>query len=147
MRTIQAVLPGMRAQGYGWIVNISSVAGFKGFFGYTAYSGSKFAVNGFSEALRSEMESHNIGVTLVCPPDTRTPQLDYEEERKPLETKRLSASGSLLEPEDVARATWSGLQRSKFLVTPGFSAKAVHLSNRFIPSVVDWVLRRTIREP
>ena len=145
VRTIQSVLPSMQANKYGWIVNISSVAGFKGFFGYTAYCGSKFAVNGFSEALRSELERYNIGVTLVCPPDTRTPMLADEEEKKPIETKRLSASGTLLEPEDVARAVWSGLQRNRFLVIPGFSAKSVYFSNRFAPWLLDWVIRRTIR--
>jgi len=145
VRAIQAVLPSMKANGYGWIVNVSSVAGFKGFFGYTAYCGSKFAVTGFSEALRSEFERHNIGVTLLCPPDTRTPMLDQEEANKPIETKRLSASGSLLEPEDVSRAMWSGLSRSKFCITPGFSANSLRIGNRIAPWFVDWIVRRTIR--
>lgn len=145
VRAIQAVLPGMKSRGYGWIVNVSSVAGFKGFFGYTAYCGSKFAITGFSEALRSEFERHNIGVTLLCPPDTRTPMLDQEEANKPIETKRLSASGSLLEPEDVSRALWSGLSRNKFWITPGFSANSLRIGNRFTPWLVDWIVRRTIR--
>jgi len=145
VRAIHAVLPAMKAEGYGWIVNISSVAGFKGFFGYTAYCGSKFAVNGFSEGLRSELERHNVGVTLVCPPDTRTPMFNAEENRKPIETKRLSDSGTLLEPDEVAQATWNGLERSQFWVVPGRSAKLVRYANRYAPALVDWVIRRTIK--
>jgi 3-dehydrosphinganine reductase len=145
VRTIQAVLPGMKSLGHGWIVNVSSVAGFKGVFGYTAYCGSKFAVNGFSEALRAELERYNIGVSLVCPPDTRTPGLEAEEASKPEETKKLSAAGTLLEPEEVARAVWTGLRRSKVLITPGYSANMVRLGNRLSPSLIDWMLRRAIR--
>ena len=84
------VLPAMLKRGSGFIVNISSVAGFVGTFGYTAYGASKFAVRGFSDALRAEMKLHNIGVALVFPPDTQTAQLEYETKIKPTETKALA---------------------------------------------------------
>ena len=142
----RVVLPSMKARGQGWIANVSSVAGFKGVFGYTAYCGSKFAVTGFSESLKAEMERFNIGVTLICPPDTRTPMLDGEKASKPEETKRLAAAGVVLEPEEVARAVWSGLRRSKFWITPGRDAYFLRHANRLAPSVVDWMLRRTMRE-
>ena len=146
VRAIQATLPSMKSRRQGWIVNVSSVAGFKGFFGYTAYCGSKFAVTGFSEALRVEMDRYNIGVSLVCPPDTRTPMLDNEEVTKPVETKRLAASATVLEPEQVAQAVWSGLYRSKFWITPGTEANFFRHANRYAPSLVDWVVRRAMRE-
>lgn len=146
VRAIQAVLPSMKARRQGWITNVSSVAGFKGVFGYTAYCGSKFAVTGFSEALKAEMERFNIGVSVVCPPDTRTPMLDDENTKKPDELRRLAAAGTVLEPEQVARAVWSGLRRNRFLITPGSDAKLFHRANRFAPSLVDWFLRRKIRE-
>ena len=56
------VIPSMLKRGSGYIVNISSMAGFVGTFGYTAYGGSKFAVRGFSDVLRAEMKIHGIGV-------------------------------------------------------------------------------------
>ena len=136
----------MKARGQGWIANISSVAGFKGVFGYTAYCGSKFAVTGFSEALKSELARHGIGVSLVCPPDTRTPGLDREEETKPEETKRLAASATVLEPDDVAKAIWAGLERSRFWIVPGREAGLFRHANRFVPSLVDWYLRRVTGE-
>jgi 3-dehydrosphinganine reductase len=142
VRVIKAVLPSMKARGQGWIANVSSLAGVKGVFGYTAYCGSKFAVTGFSEALRAELYRYGIGVSLVCPPDTRTPGLELEDEMKPIETKRISDSGVVLEPEEVANALWTGLARSRFLIVPGRNARLLYDANRFAPSLIDWMLRR-----
>jgi len=50
-----AVLPAMMKRGSGHIINLSSMAGYMGIFGYTAYGATKFAVAGYSEALRAEM--------------------------------------------------------------------------------------------
>jgi len=68
----QAVLPHMRGQGCGHIVNISSVSGLIALPGYAPYSTSKFAVEGFSEALRLEMKPFGIDVSLVEPGAYRT---------------------------------------------------------------------------
>jgi len=66
------VLPYLRKQGRGLIINFSSIGGLMGlpFQGY--YSASKFALEGFSEALRMEVKQFNIKVTLVNPGDFRT---------------------------------------------------------------------------
>jgi NAD(P)-dependent dehydrogenase (short-subunit alcohol dehydrogenase family) len=63
----QAVLPMMRSQKSGKIINISSISGRLGFPGYAAYAASKFAVEGFSESLRHEMLPYGISVVLVEP--------------------------------------------------------------------------------
>lgn len=63
----QAVLPLMRNQRKGTIVNISSVSGRIGFPGYAPYAASKFAVEGFSEALRMELLPFGIHVVLIEP--------------------------------------------------------------------------------
>lgn len=63
----QAVLPMMRSQNSGKIINISSISGRLGFPGYAAYAASKFAVEGFSESLRHEMLPFGIYVVLVEP--------------------------------------------------------------------------------
>ncbi len=52
-----AVLPAMLKRGSGHIINISSMAGYLGVFGYSAYGASKYAVTGFSEVLRAEMKA------------------------------------------------------------------------------------------
>lgn len=67
-------IPPMVARGRGGhVVNVSSAAGFVATAPLSAYSTTKFAVFGLSEALRSEVERHGIGVTAVCPGLINTP--------------------------------------------------------------------------
>ncbi|MEW9701377.1 SDR family oxidoreductase [Paenibacillus sp. SI8] len=68
----KAVLPHMRRQGSGCIVNVSSVSGLSAYPGYAPYSTSKFAVEGFSESLRLEMKPYGVRVVLVEPGAYRT---------------------------------------------------------------------------
>src|SRR5512134_3471270 len=76
--TVQALVPHMKGRG-GQIVNVSSLAGLIGVFGYTDYCAAKFAVVGFSDALRWELAPHRIAVSVLCPPDVDTPGLAQEE--------------------------------------------------------------------
>jgi short-subunit dehydrogenase len=75
MGTVAAFLPGMLASGGGHVVLCSSGFGLLGTARYTAYCASKFAVRGFSEALRMEMElgGHPVKVTCAYPGVVRTP--------------------------------------------------------------------------
>jgi len=72
LRVCRAVLPMMRAQGEGLIVNISSLGGIIALPFQALYSASKFAVEGLTEALRMEVRPFGIRVTLVEPGDMRT---------------------------------------------------------------------------
>jgi NAD(P)-dependent dehydrogenase (short-subunit alcohol dehydrogenase family) len=72
VRLMRTVLPVMRQQGSGHIVNISSTAGLVGFGGSSLYCGAKFALEGTSEALAKEVESFGIKVTLIEPGAFRT---------------------------------------------------------------------------
>ncbi len=72
VRVCRAVLPAMRAQGSGTIINVSSVAGQIGIPFQAYYSASKFALEGFSEALRLEVRPFGIRVVIVQPGDART---------------------------------------------------------------------------
>lgn len=134
VHVIKAVLPGMIERRSGHIVNISSMAGFTGVFGYTAYGASKFAVTGFSEALRAEMKPHGVRVSLVFPPDTDTPQLAYENQYKPPETKAVSGTARALSAETVARAILRDAGRGRFLILPGWEARLFHVLITKLPS-------------
>lgn len=83
--TTQAVLPGMRAQGGGTILNIASIAAHNAFPDWGAYSASKAAVISFSRILAVEEREHGVRVMVVSPGavntslwDTETVQADFE---------------------------------------------------------------------
>ncbi|MCV7431269.1 SDR family NAD(P)-dependent oxidoreductase [Mycolicibacterium bacteremicum] len=68
----RAVLPGMRARGDGWIINVSSVAGLVAAPGFGYYSATKFAVEAVTDALRDEVAAQGISVLTVEPGAFRT---------------------------------------------------------------------------
>ena len=72
LRVCRAVLPLMRRQGGGYIINISSLAGVLGLPFSGLYSASKFALEGMTESLRWETRSHGIRVVLIEPGDFRS---------------------------------------------------------------------------
>lgn len=147
---LTCLVPHMKGSG-GHIVNISSVAGFIGVFGYTAYSASKFALIGFSESLRSEMKPYGIKVSVLCPPDTDTPGLALENETKPPELKAISGNAGLMSPQDVAQAMLKGMEKNKFLIIPGFEGKSIYAAKHLFPHVVecfmDFQISRVRRSP
>jgi short-subunit dehydrogenase len=146
VHTVKAALPYLISRRSGWIVNLSSAAGLKGIFGYAGYCASKFAVVGFSEALRAELVRHGIGVTVVCPPDTRTPMLEAESPLRPPETAYLAAQGKVLEPGQVALAILRGIERRKSLVVPGFDSKFLRFANGVAPGAIDWMFDGMVRK-
>lgn len=131
----RAVVPYMIARKRGHIVNVSSMAGFMGIFGYTAYSTAKFAVMGFSESLRSEMKPLGIGVTVVCPPDVDTPGLAKERSLRPPETDKVCGNVAAIRAEEVAAELVRGVERGKYLVIPGALGKLYHLLKGIWPGL------------
>ena len=142
---VSAVLPHMKERG-GYLVTTSSLAGFIGLFGYTDYSASKFAVMGFSEALRSELKRYDIGVSVLCPPDTDTPGFAEENKTKPPETKALSETVKVMTAHEVAKALLKGMKRGKPVIIPGLDGKFTVLAKRLVPGLVESVLNRTVRK-
>jgi len=114
----RAVAPLMEARGSGHILNVSSVAGYLGIYGYTGYSSAKFAVVGFSEALRFEMRPAGVRVSCVCPPDTDTPALTFEHTLRPPETDVIAGNIKPVPPSKVADAIVAAIGRDKFMVIP-----------------------------
>jgi len=139
------LLPGMIERGSGHIINVSSIAGVIGIFGYTAYCGAKFAVKGFSDALRSELKPKGIRVSVLYPPDTDTPQLAWENQFKPRETKAISGTAKPISPDWVARQTLKSAARGKYAIVPGMEAKIMYfagtsLGNLIYP-IMDFMVR------
>lgn len=102
--TSKAVFPAMKKQHSGYIINISSVAGKKGWPNATAYCASKFALTGFTQALNGEGKSHNIRCSVVYPGGMDT---DWHAER----------NSEFLNPEDVGRfLLYMATQDPRFVV-------------------------------
>jgi len=132
----RAVAPHMIARGSGHIVNVSSVAGFLGcVYGYTAYAPSKFAVMGFSEALRSEMKPHGIKVSVVCPPDTDTPGLAFEKSLRPAETDAVCGNMKAVGPEVVADEIVRAVEAGRYYVIPGLLGKVYFRLKGLLPGL------------
>jgi NAD(P)-dependent dehydrogenase (short-subunit alcohol dehydrogenase family) len=109
----QAVLPGMRSRGSGAIVQISSMGGRMSFAGVSAYSATKFALEGWSEALAAEVAPFGIQVLIVEPGAFRTglqggamrmstPLPEYEEIVGPVRKMQSDYNGT--QPGDPAKA-------------------------------------------
>ncbi|WP_045835200.1 oxidoreductase [Hyphomicrobium sp. 99] len=111
---IKAVLPGMRERRSGRIVNVTSMGGFITLPGISYYCGSKFALEGISEALGKEVRPLGIFVTALAPGQFRTDWAGRSMERAP---RTISDYDAIMDPIRTARQTKNGNQ-------PGDPAKA-----------------------
>lgn len=104
---MKAVLPFMRARRRGHILNITSMGGFITMPGIAYYCGSKFALEGISEAVGKEVESFGIAVTAVAPGSFRT---DWAGRSMVRATRAISDYDALFDPIRQAREAKSGAQ-------------------------------------
>jgi short-subunit dehydrogenase len=135
---VLAALPHMRRQRQGHIVNVASVLGKRASPFRAAYVASKFALVGFSEALRMELRGTGIHVTCVCPVGTAT---EFHE----VELNRLGVSGRggpIQSADRVARAIVRALRRPRAEVHPYPPARLLFLANAVAPALVDRVMMR-----
>ncbi|HWL68251.1 MAG TPA: SDR family NAD(P)-dependent oxidoreductase [Geminicoccus sp.] len=152
LHLVRAALPALRRVPGSRIVLLSSGAGLIGLYGYTAYAPTKFAVRGLAEALRSELAPEGIGVSVVFPPDTDTPQLHAERRLRPLATSRIAA-GARVQPADaVARAILRGVRRNRFVIAPGWEMAALAWLHSFVGPLLhrfwfDRIIRGCRRQP
>lgn len=127
----------------GIIVGVSSIAGFRGLPGRSGYSASKFAVNGWLEAIRTELIDDGVHVMWVSPGFTRSnirnAALDANgnaQGESPLE------EGKLMSPEECAQHILKAIvQKKRTLVLTGDGKRAVFM-NRFFPSLADKLVHK-----
>lgn len=141
LSAMQAVIPIMRQQGGGAIINISSVAGHIPLPFHAAYSASKFALNAIGKAAGIELRKENIDVLTVCPGYVRTDFGRNAARGREMKTVR---PGSVrgISAERVARATLRGyLKRKREVIVPWTMHVPVKLY-QIAPSVVEWAMSR-----
>ena len=144
VRVVRAFLPRFMERRGGHIVNVSSVLGFLGIYGYTAYAASKFAIVGYTHCLRQEMLEYGVRVSLFYPPTTDTPGLERENRDKPEETWAVeSGSNATASASAVAAALLRGIRKGRYEIPGnGEAALALHAS-RLAPAFV----RRMVDRP
>jgi hypothetical protein len=139
LHCVQAVVPYMKRQGSGQIINVSSVAGKIATPRNGAYAATKFALTAISDALRLELADHGITVTTVYPGITDTPFMDNvlkEVEMPPVPGIVRGVSARRVANAIVGAARWE--KRDVYVTVT--DRMAVGLKN-VTPCVVDWGMR------
>jgi short-subunit dehydrogenase len=133
-RVTRALLPGMVQRGEGHIVQVASIAGKRGFERQAAYCASKFALTGYSEALRQELRDTGVRVHVVHPPAVDTPffanagwpEIASEHRRwRPMS------------PEAVATAMLDSIRKDQRQVILTPRARALHMAASHMPEALD----------
>lgn len=132
MQLARAVLPQMIERGHGRIVNMGSMFGSIAFPCFAAYSASKFALRGFSQALRRELTDTGVGVTYISPRAVRTAL-------NPPVVHHMADQGLMHmdDPGWVARRVAKAIKRDKHEVYLGFPESLFARINAVLPNVVD----------
>lgn len=131
-----AFLPDLVAPGEGHIVNVSSSFGLMGMRHKAGYSASKFAVRGFSEALRMELADRGVGVTVLYPGpvstnivlDGRAPSPEQQHAEFAFLSKRA------VSPDLVAQRTLAGIRRNHTRIIISTDYRAIDLATRLFPT-------------
>jgi short-subunit dehydrogenase len=140
--TTRAFLPMLREGNTPAIVNISSIAGKRGVPARSEYSASKFAVQGFSEAIRTELAKDGIDVLIVSPGLTQTNfSKNMLEQKARLQMDHMRGMSS----EDVAQATLAAIEKGKAETTLTFQGKLMVFVSRFLPRLADRIAARRVR--
>jgi short-subunit dehydrogenase len=140
--TTRAFLPLLREGHQPAIVNISSIAGKRGIPARSEYSASKFAVQGFSEALRAEVAKDGLDVIVVCPGLTQTnfsQNMIEQKARLPLDHMRGMSA------EQVAAATLRAIELGRREVCLTLQGRLITLVSRFLPWLADRIAARRVR--
>ncbi len=131
----------------GTIIAISSINGWRSTPARTAYSSSKFALQGFFEALRTEVMTRGVHVLVVCPGFTnsniRNIALTHDgktQKESPRDEKKMMTS------EEVANRTFKAAKKKKRDLILTFQGKIAVLLNKFIPSRLDKMVYKMMKK-
>ncbi|HTB53054.1 MAG TPA: SDR family oxidoreductase [Ferruginibacter sp.] len=127
----------------GTVVGMSSIAGYRGLPGRSGYSASKFAVNGFLEAIRTEVMDNGVNVMWACPGFTssniRNAALNSKgqtQKESPMdESKMMSA-------EECARHILIAIKKRKRTIVLTFQGKETVFLNKFFPGLADKLVKK-----
>lgn len=137
----QALLPQLRdARGRSILMFVASVAGLRGFPELAGYSASKFAVVGFSQALRDELHDTNVDVRVLCPPPGDTPMVRNLPRLPPI--YKLS---KMFSADQVVDAAMRGIEKRSWILLVDLNSRAMERIGALMPGVLDRVIRLATR--
>jgi short-subunit dehydrogenase len=131
-----AALTHMRSRNAGTIVQVGSALGYRAIPLQSAYCGAKFAIRGFTDALRSELQHDKsaIRLTMVQLPAVNTPQFDWARNKM---SKRAQPMPPIHQPEPIAEAIFRASQNTPRELWVGFSTVRAILGTMIIPGLLD----------
>ncbi|EJW12536.1 3-oxoacyl-[acyl-carrier protein] reductase [Rhodovulum sp. PH10] len=137
-----AALARMRPRNRGTIVQVGSALSYRAIPLQAAYCGAKFAVRGFTDALRSELahEGSRIHVTMVQLPAVNTPQFDWARNRMP---SKVQPVPPIHQPEAIARAIVRAAHTKPRELWVGFSALKAIVGTMLVPGLADRILAKS----
>jgi short-subunit dehydrogenase len=143
VETTRAFLP-LLAQGKTpAVVNVSSILGRRAIPGRSLYSASKFAVEGWTQAIRAEFARFGIDVITVNPGLTQT---NFSQNMLERNAKQSLDHMRGMTPDQVAKATLNALAAGKKVVNLTLQGKALLFANRFLPGLVDRIAAKKVRQ-
>lgn len=147
-----AFLPHLKATGDGHVVNISSVFGLLGLPSQSAYNAAKFAIRGYTEALRTELDAAACGVsaTTVHPGGIRTDiarnaRLEYAADEEALDAETAAAEFEKMthtSPEKAAQLILGAVAKNKRRALVGPDAHVFDIAARISPRAAQWAIGR-----
>lgn len=145
IQTAHAVLPHMIARHSGHIINMSSIAGLIATPTYSVYAASKFAIRGFTEALRREVTVYGIHVSGIYPGGTVTEFTDHAGIKR--KTKKTTPAALRLKADDVARGVLSLVKRPRRMLVLPWPMLFGTWTNALFPGLMDWVIEQRFTKP
>jgi 3-oxoacyl-[acyl-carrier protein] reductase len=139
IQLVRGLLPLMTLQDESHIVNVCSVLGLVPGRKVMAYQTSKFAMVGFSLALRTEYAARNVGVTALCPGLVDTPMLDKFGPGWLRKSVCLGPLSLVTSPEAVARKAISSIRGNRGLVIVSLGGQLIWRLYRLFPALVLWL--------
>jgi short-subunit dehydrogenase len=135
----QAALHGMLERGDGTIVNVSSIAGLMGYARMGGYCATKFAMVGFTEALRDEVIGRGVRVSLICPGTVNTNFFVKAERGKMPGAARLIMA---IKPQGVAKAICDSAENGRYRRILPLAASLYMRLKEFSPRTAHFFMRR-----
>lgn len=139
LQLTRVMLPLLRERPHALVVNVGSIYGSIGYPGYAAYCASKFALRGFSEALRRELADTSVDVLYVAPRATRTNMNSAA-----ATALNLALKVDMDDPADVARAVLKAVQKNLSELYLGWPEKLFVRLNGMLPGLIDRALRKQL---